>query len=93
MSGERKGGEKEEEKKQEVVRERWEEERKERRREEEERKVRFLHACSEHVVNMILSYSQLVYLSSVIGCGGSHRAGEYRMRGSVDRSIASHSGS
>ena len=45
------------------------------------------------VVNMILSYSQLIYLSSVIGCGGSHRAGEYRMRGSVDRSIASHSGS
>lgn len=45
--GGREGGEKEEEKKQEVVRERWEEERKE-RREEEERKVRFLHACSEH---------------------------------------------
>ena len=53
--GGREGGEKEEEKKQEMVRERWEEERKERRegrgkKEEkgEERKVRFLHACSEH---------------------------------------------
>ena len=56
-------------------------------RKEEGRKMRLFPQMS------FLSYSQFLYLSSVIGCGGSHSAGEYLMRGSVDRSIASHSGS